>query len=175
MIDWNPRVKLGWDSLLIVSLAVIAAATWFAFFAPAPKAVSGRKGSPTFESIVAQVKQTEQMRDVEAAKAASRTWRLSAEALGSTILEKLTELSAQHRLKITDFRGGRMLGAGSMRQASFMVGLEGAFPDVMAALDALESPGSKLAVTQLKVSSKGMQDVVSATISLTGFLAKEDI
>ena len=164
----------GWDLILGLSLSGILVASWYAFAAPAPKI---RKSASTggLNSITAEVKTLEGKIEEAKKREGSRTWHTSAEALGSNVLALLHNISDKNHVQLITFHGGRTIQASKMTEAQYLATFEGPFLDVMKAIKDIEDPKTKIAVSDLKITSSQTTDKITANISVTGFLLKEGI
>lgn len=173
MSNHNRRGSVGWDSLLALSLIGAMVASWFAFVQPTPNSVPRTVPGSSLKEIEDSTRSLEQAASLSEGAVQARTWNLTAETLASQVLTRLTRVAETHHLQVNGFHSGRAIPAANLLEVPFVFVLDGAFMDVMAAVKELERPESKLAVSQLKISSTGDPGQVTATLALTGFLAKE--
>lgn len=107
----------------------------------------------------------------------ARTWDLRPDALGTRMMDDLTRLTGRRRVVLANFSSGRMVIGAGLRQLPFTVTLEGAFSDVLAAMDDLERPESRLALGNVAITPKEAAGEapgrVAATLVLTAFLRGE--
>jgi hypothetical protein len=166
----NFKVKSPWDFVFALSIVGILVGGWFAFFASKPKIVQAKSSAEQLSSARKEADYLTQRANEEETGQASKTWSVSQDALGSEVLAAINKVAKDGGLLVADFRSGRQVRAASLTEANFSVVLEGPFTSVMAAVKKLEASESKLALSQLKLSSKSKGDEVTAAIGLTGFL-----
>jgi len=163
----------GWNVLLAISVAGILVAGWFAFYHPNPSAAKQADTSETLKGLNSETKSIESKAAIAEQRIKARTWDVGQEMFGSQILDSLTKLAEGHGLQLTSVRIGKPLTAASLKEIPLFVNVQGKFMDVMAMVAALEDPDSKIALGQLDISTSSNGDVVSATISMTGFINQE--
>ncbi len=188
------RIDSPWDLSLAVSAVVFAVALGFAVVPPA-KAIDPaeglRKGVRTAQdaSLKARV-----VAGQEGRRVADRTWSLQPEALGVQVRDAVDRAAETWRLEFSNFTVGRPVESAGLRQVPFVVTLNGAFPDVVAAMRDLEKPDRKLAVAGVKIvpgpaaaapppgTLPGLDDApppelgrVTATVAITAFLRPEGV
>jgi hypothetical protein len=173
MSNRNRRGSVGWDSLLVLSLVGALLASWFVFAQPTPHPVPRTPPGSSLKEIDDSTRSLENAAFLGEEAIQARTWNLSAETLASEVLSRLTHLAETHHLQVSRFRSGKVISAPGLQEVPFVVVFEGAFMDVMAAVEDLERPESKVAVSQLSIASRSEPGQVTATLALTGFLAKE--
>jgi hypothetical protein len=166
--------RLGfWDILLTLSILGIGVDAWF--ISTPPKAPLDTSAGLR-QSIRAAESKTQAVEDRASASLSEtkdRTWDLTAEVFGSTALEAITGLCDKNHLHLAGFRMGKAIPAASLKEAPFVVIVEGTFVDVMSMVDKVEQPDSKMALSQLNIASGSVSDRVTATLTLTGFLYRE--
>ena len=162
----------GWDLLFAVSLLATAAAAWFAFVRPH---LSGAMLNPraNLASLKGEARSVASKADGAELRVKSRTWNVGPAMFGSQVLDSLSKLASASHLQLTGVRVGKPLKAASLTEVPLFVSVQGRFMDVMKMVDALEEPGSKIAIGQIDVAAANNGDQVSATLSVSGFLDVE--
>jgi len=173
MSNRNRRGAAGWDSLLALSLIGVLIASWFAFVQPSAHPVARTQPGSSIREIDDTTRSLEDAASAGEDAVLARTWNASAESLASQILSRLNRLAETQHLHVNGFHSGRVISAPGLLEVPCVFVLDGAFMDVMAAVQELERPESKLAISQLKIASTSNPGQVTATLALTGFLVRE--
>jgi Tfp pilus assembly protein PilO len=101
-------------------------------------------------------------------------WTQDPDQVAATSMAKITTLAAAKGLKLIAFRPQRAQDDGVVNRYPYLVALEGTYPNVVAFLGALETPGSKLAVSQVQIAANdGATDKVSATVGVVAYREME--
>ncbi len=172
-MNHRTQPEAGWNLLLAFSLAGILVAGWFAFLQPKPHRFASGSRQPSVAAIEAETREIEAKASEGGKRLSDRTWDVGPELFGSQLLDKTTAIAGKCHLRLTNFRVGKTFAAAGLRETPVTVVVDGGFMDVMAFMAALEKPDSKIAVSQLDLSASGIQDQVSATVSIAGFLSQE--
>jgi hypothetical protein len=172
MIGPNRSSKMAWDLLFAISLVGVVVASWFAFVKPKPLAAAAKDPKVAAKAMDVAAADIEKGADAAEQQVKDRVWDATPEVLGSKVLDLLTRIANANHLQITDVRSERLISAAGLRQAPYVVLVEGAFPDVIAGLEALEETDSKIAVSQIKIAANN-SGRVTATFGITGFLKQE--
>lgn len=148
-----------------------------------------RKGMRTARAATAKARVVAAL---EGNRETNRTWGLGPEAIGVRVMDTVDRVAVARGVQVANFTVGRPIVSAGLRQMPFTVTLNGAFPQVAAAMAELERPEQKLAIGGVKIvpgpaaapaSSPGeilpgLKDApkpqrVTATVTLTAFLRGE--
>lgn len=98
------------------------------------------------------------------------TWAGNGTTVGPSALAFVTKVAAKHNVKLVGFRPQHANDAGQVTQLPFLINLEGAYRDVMAAESDIESPTSKLAVENFQIgSAEESTDAVTGSIAVEAY------
>lgn len=167
------RYRNGWDSLLVLSVIGALLASWFAFVQPSPQPVARTQTGNSIKEVDDTTRSLESAASAAEEAVLARTWSGSAESLASRILSRINRLADTHHLEVNGFHSGRAISAADLLEVPCVFVLDGAFMDVMAAVQELERPESRLAIGQLRIASTSDPGQMTATLALTGFLVRE--
>ncbi|GEM_PF-4602173 len=151
----------------------------FAFLTPKPRPNSLALARRALGKLQASATQTQSDARKAENDVRNRTWSLPPEELGRRVMDDVGRIAERRKLGVANFQAGRTVEGAGLRQLAFSVTVEGAFLDVLDAVDDLEKSGSRLAVGNVSVAPEsakaGEPGRVSASIGLTAFtLRKED-
>ena len=91
-------------------------------------------------------------------------------------MSMLEKFARQNNLKIISFRPQRLEEEAGLERMPYQITLEGAFPKVISFVRTVETPATKIAVTNVQIaSSDGASDAVTATISLVAYRQKSSL
>jgi len=107
---------------------------------------------------------------LEQAKNQKVTWPGDGSQIAPSALDFVTKVAAKHNVKLVGFRPQRAVDAGLVSQLPFLINMEGAFKDVMAAEADIESPASRMVVENYQIgSSQESTDQVTGTIGVEAY------
>jgi hypothetical protein len=164
--------KSVWDLVLVLALFAIVVAAWLAFLKPKPAPPSSANTRSSAKKIDGAAQDVEKEAAAAEALISAKTWDATPDTIGSKILDLLGGLASDKHVQLTDLRTERSISAPGLREAPYTVVLEGAFTDIVSVLNSLEDSDSKLAVSQVSVTSNN-SGRVTATFAITGFLKRE--
>lgn len=176
MLKLNAKLDNAWDVLLAVSFAGVLASAYFLFAAPKPKPNSLTAKKSELKNAEKGAKEAEKKAEDARTALASRTWTGEPSKFGPKLMNLLTDLGDRHHAQLSRFQAGHAIEGADLVQSPYVVTLEGAFPDVMSAIDELEATASKLAVGAIKIEPSNTPGAataaVSATLNVTAFFVK---
>ncbi|AIE85988.1 hypothetical protein [Fimbriimonas ginsengisoli] len=170
MNDVDIKPATGWNILFGVSLLAIALSIWFGYMRPPePGAELAWKRSLTKMTLASRKANDEA--DANFAPVKEKMWSQTIDTLGSTVLDQLTRMSEEEKLQLSGFHTEKAIDVAGLKEAPFVLTVEGTFPQVIAFMKKLEGPQSKLAVNLLQISaSDTAPGNVTATLGLVGFV-----
>lgn len=150
---------------------------YFALTPPKPKANAQEVAQRSLRHAQMETVRTRALVQKAELDLKGRTWDLAPEGLGARLMDGLGGLASRRGLQVANFSAGRIIEGAGLRQAPFTVTLEGAFTDVMAAVDEIEGPAMKVALRSVSISPKEAEGQpagrVAATLALTAFMREE--
>jgi hypothetical protein len=175
MNDLRIKPATAWNLLLALSLIAILGTGWYRTRkAEAPLAL--RDDERSLATANARLSNLHDLQVAAMKTVTAKTWDISAEALGSKTLERLTKMAENCHVQLTNFRSEKSVAVASLEEAPFTVVIDGPYGDALKLVDKLEAPESKLAVTLLQVANSDTSPgAVTATIGLAGFIYKEKL
>lgn len=100
----------------------------------------------------------------------SHLWQQNADKVGASAMALVTKLANNHELKVNAFRPQRVQDDSGLTRLPYLVAVEGRFPSVIAFVQQLETPTTKLAVNTLQIASAdGASDQVSASVGIVAY------
>lgn len=100
----------------------------------------------------------------------ARLWTQAPDQVAASAMARVTTLAASKGLKVIAFRPQRAVEDGSVTRYPYLVSLEGAYPNVVAFVNLMETPSGKLCVNQVQIAaSDGASDKVSASVGLVAY------
>jgi Tfp pilus assembly protein PilO len=163
-----------WNAVLAVSVsaAVLSFLAWVALPAPRPKLKTSariarerqiRKETAAVEARLSEAKQT-----LDAV-----AWEGDADRVQSQSMAKASEIARQAKVTLNAFRPQKPSDQGGLERIPFVINLDGTYLGVLEFLRRLETPGNRLSVNLVQLTSaEGNSDEVTATIVVFAFRAK---
>jgi hypothetical protein len=104
------------------------------------------------------------------ASVAKYVWNKSADEIASQSLKNMTAIAAKHKVQLLGFRPQKTTDDGGFTHLPYLVLLSGTFPNVESALQDIEAPANRLAVSLVQfASSDANSDGVNATIGVVAY------
>ena len=175
MIRFGRREEVLPSLLMLLSIVVLAGTLAFMILVPKPSAAPpAGEGAAARRRIVDDIADTR--RQAHAARAATRRrlWQGDPEAVTATILARLTTQTGHRSLKLLAFRPDRSRAFEGITELRFDAEVSGPYAGIHALLDALDAPGSKVALRSVQLTStQAAGGAVSATLGLSAFVAAD--
>ena len=160
-----------WNLVLVLSLSVIVVTAICGFVAPAftshAQAVMSTQqaASRTRWSVV-----NKQLSTVESA-IKERTLSQSADNVGGTILDAVSQYADKSQVELTGFKIGVSKSVSGMSIVPISIEFLGTFPNVIKMVKLIEARGSEFALGSLDLSSSNIgTDSITGTLLLTGYV-----
>ncbi|MBS1708173.1 MAG: type 4a pilus biogenesis protein PilO [Armatimonadetes bacterium] len=103
------------------------------------------------------------------------TWQKPVTEVGPAVLDKINLSAMEKGVKVTTFRPQRVQAADPLKVAEFTVSIQGQFLQVVAFVNSLEAPESKLVVSSAQISSTdAATSLTSASIGLMAFVKEPE-
>lgn len=167
----------NYTQLTIAGLVACLLLVGFDQFGPKPSAT--RTGAARKREQVKLEGETAKLRDQVAilqVRNQTRLWSQTADQVGPTAMSMLEKFARQNNLKVISFRPQRLEEEAGLERLPYQITLEGAFPKVISFVRTVETPATKIAVTNVQIaSSDGASDAVTATISLVAYRQKSSL
>lgn len=160
-----------WTGFLAAVSLLMAALLGVLLFVPRPhQTVTIGERTKAETAVLADTNAAQKAYDKARAQAANYLWTEGADAVSPKALEIVTEAAKAENLRISAFRPQKPSDADGLQQLTYLVAIEGRFPQVTAFLRRVETPGNRLAVTLFQVTSAdGATDAVTATVGIVAF------
>jgi hypothetical protein len=161
-----------WNLLFAISVVLVVVAGWYLL----QKEPAGASPAWSMDmSLLAKASQTTgQAKDAATAakrEVSAQEWQQDSGALGSTVLDVLTQIVDKHKLQLSGFRTGKTVSVAQLKEAPFVATVEGSYTDLLGLLDSLDDPKAKLTVNMLEVTaSEHASGQVIATLGLVAFV-----
>jgi hypothetical protein len=172
MISFRDKEDVGPGIVSVLAIVILVAGFLFMLFVKPPTVADITK--------VSNKKQIDLKRAEKASKAAGAksqilvnnlTWTGDAEYIGTTALQTANDLADKCGVKLTVFRPQKAALVDNLVTLPFVVTVEGNFPNILSFSRGLEDPKTKLAVTQIQVSSTDPNtDKVTANIGIVAYV-----
>jgi Tfp pilus assembly protein PilO len=169
----DPKDQLP-SGLAVVGICLIVATCVSSLFLRSESSAMLRsKSRNELAKISAETDKVKQeAKEVRALVEANR-WSLKADEIQPVALESITKIAKAQKINVVSFRPQKVTESSSLRQLAFTLNIEGGFLSVANMINAIEQPGTKMAVNQVQFASKeGESDLVNASISLVTYLEK---
>lgn len=158
------RAETSWNVLFLVSVGIVVATFWYGFLRPAEV----RKTDPGELGRVRMLVKTAKARtEALDRKVQAQVFDADLQTLAGIALETVNGLAIKSHLQLASFRSEKPTTVAGLNQAPYVAVVEGSFLDLQTLLSRLESPGSKLGVQMLQITtSDESPGKVSATLGL---------
>lgn len=169
----DPKDQLP-SGLAVVGLVLIVATCISTIFIKSENARFLKSKANTEQTNIAKAtKQLEaEAAEVKALVEANR-WSQKPDEIQPIALETISKLAKAQKINVVSFRPQKVSESASLRQLAFTLNIDGSFLSVANMINAIEQPGTKMAVNQIQFASKeGESDQVNATLSLVTYLDK---
>jgi hypothetical protein len=173
MIDFKDRPEAGWNLLLAIALIVaVGSIAALLYWKPPDEALLKRKSD--LAHITARVHDRNARLKTSAEAVRRGQWKEGSAMIGAAVLNSLSKAADSCHVQLGGFRSDKAASSALLQQVPFVAVVDGAFPDVMAFVQKVEAPSSKLALNLLQVtSSDAKAGSVTATLGIVAFLPSE--
>lgn len=171
MINFKAKDELGTTVAAVIGILGLVAVLVYVLVVPEPPDRLSRSGHvKEQQEIVQQVSDSRKQLASAQASVEKHTWTSLPQEIQAASLDKVSSLARANGVKLLGFRPQRTGTAGELETIPFVLTAEGAFPDVMSFIAAVENPDNKLAANLVQLSSaEGDSDKVTATVGVMAF------
>jgi len=171
MLNFRDRENLPANIVSILAIVAMVGMLIFYLVVPLPstKGMAAKQRRKEIE-VLDQTKAADDR--IAAAEALEQrlTWTGGQEEIAPSALANINGLVAKHKLRLVAFRPQRTDGKGAMVQIPFLLTVEGSYPQVVALVEDLYRPTSKMAVNLAQISNADAgTDKVTGNIGLVAF------
>lgn len=171
MINFRDKENLPATIVSIIAIASMVGMLIFYLVVPLPttKGLAAKQRRKEIE-VLDQTKTAETR--IEAAEDMENrlTWTGGQDEIAPTALATINRLVAKHKLRLVAFRPQRNDSRSTLNQVPFLLTVEGPFPQIVALVEDLYSPTSKVAVSLTQISnSDASSDKSTGNIGLVAF------
>jgi hypothetical protein len=177
MINFRDPDDLLPSVISVSSLIVIAGALCFMLFVHPPTKAS-LDAAATKQQLSLKMKAKMSANDLVTRQELvdKQTWTGDGEAIFSTALDKVTQFAHQRGIKLMVFRPQRASIVDNLVTLPYLVTVEGSFPGVLAFSRDIDDPKTKLALTQIQLSSSDPNtDKVTGIIGISAYINPTDL
>lgn len=164
----------NYTQIAVAGLVICLGALCFDLFGPKPSA--SRSGAARKKEEVKLEADTKRLRKQVSElqiKNDERLWSEPIDEVGPKAMTLLESFARQNNLKVISFRPQRVEEEAGLERMPYQISLEGSFPKVISFVRSVETPTTKIAVTNVQIASvDGASDTVSATIGLVAYREK---
>lgn len=158
----------GWNGLAAVLLLVLVGIVIFDRLVPVTSSEVSAKArlanQRKLKDGTENAKKTEQQNE---AYIKPLVWNEPADTIGPLALEQVNHFAHNEKLTVVAFRPQKPQDSGDLSRLSYLVALEGSFPNIVRFVRSVEQPATRLAVNLVQISSSdGDSDKVTATIGI---------
>ena len=174
MINFSRKEDVLPSSLIVLSVLLLAATLAYMLLAPKPSTAATSRNGASRRRMVDDIADTRRQARQTRAAVLPRLWQGNPEAVTGRILAQMTTLTGKNSLKLLAFRPGRSQVFDEVTELRFDAQLSGSYAKLHALMDALDAPGSKIALRSVQMtSSQAAGNTVSATLGLSAFVATD--
>lgn len=161
----------AWNSVLAVSMLLLAGAALYDRLVPIPKAdLSPQARKARQDKVISEVQVLDKQADEAKLQLLTQIWKEDPEAIGPATMEKITRSAKANGLVIGSFRPQKPVEEPPLTRFPYMVSVDGTYLGVLAFVRDLENPGNKIVVNSIQIASAdGASSAVTATISIWAF------
>lgn len=173
MINLKDRPEVGWNILLGLALFVclLSAAALF-YWKPANEALLKKRTD--LAHVTARIQGRNKRSQANAEVVKKGQWKEGSATIGAAVLNSLSKAADGCHVQLGGFRSDKPASSALVQEVPFIAVVDGAFPDVMAFVQRVEAPSSKLALNLLQVTSSDTKaGSVTATLGIVAFLPSE--
>ncbi len=165
----NPK-QASLAVIAVCVLLMIGAAVFSMVVPPADAAKAAEKARAENDELFQKIRRANDDLNEATQVLADRSWQEDIDEITPKLLAQATSIAEVNRLEVRSFRPQRIVDNGGLNQLTYLLTVEGAYPNVMAAAKALQDQAEKVAVTQIQIaSSDTTSDMVTASIGLAAF------
>lgn len=171
-----PRERLP-GLLSIGAMGVLAVTFAFALLTPPPKPkmTDTARDNAKFQARLL-TREAEKSAVNAMAAAQKRVYGGTAEKIAPLAMSTVSALARKHGLRVVAFRPQRVVDDADLVHVPFLISLDGPFPKIAGFVRDLDSKQSRLAVSQLQVTSADpASDRVNATVGAVAFLQPDEL
>ncbi|MFZ4508335.1 MAG: type 4a pilus biogenesis protein PilO [Fimbriimonas sp.] len=171
MINFKDKNAVGFSSLIVLAILVLATTLAVMLFLPKPtdKGIAKQRRDKELELKLSKQQASDRLAELKAS-INSRIWDLPADQIGPGALSKVSQAAAAHKLKIVAFRPQRANEAEDLIQLPYLVTLDGPYLSVLGFVQDIQAKENKLAVNLVQLASAdGASNRVTASVSLMAY------
>lgn len=159
----------------ILLLVLIGVAAFFTIVPKPNKLVAERAGILRLEKAERELKLNEAKLEALQVKDAA-IWEGQADTVTPQILQSISIIAKAQGINLKSFRPQAPIADGEISRGNYVLLIDGSFPDVANFVRALESPTSRLAVSQVQLTAVDQEtDKVNATVGVVAYVLQPKV
>ena len=121
------------------------------------------------QKLVTRIAGSQKILEASETELQGYTWKVSPDQVGPEVLTSLTRLASKHKVKLSNFRPGKVTQADTLQLVQFDANVAGSYVNASEFLRAVELPENLLILQSVQLSnSDGITDDVNVTLNLIG-------
>lgn len=175
MIDFRRKENVPASFLAVIAIVTLVGTLAFLVFVPKPTTAGlAEKTRRDGMKIRIKTKDAEDRLVLAKATVTTTTWPGIGDDVAPAANARLTTIATRRGLKLTSFRPQRTTAKTDLTVLPFVVTVEGPFPQVVEFTRDIDSPGTRLAVSLIQITSANDDsDRVTATVGVMAYLRPE--